>query len=107
MSRTRTPTDYTAERIRQNDSALLIVDHQVGLFQLTRDWDPTVFRQNMIAHAAIAKVFNIPVVMTTSTESGPNGHLPKEILDMYPDVEVVQRKGEIKYVHAYSTCSAK
>jgi len=35
-------------------------------------------------------------VITTSAETGPNGPVPKEILDMYPEVEVVQRKGEIK-----------
>ncbi|KAK7187319.1 hypothetical protein DPSP01_002453 [Paraphaeosphaeria sporulosa] len=90
-----TSTDLTAERLSQNDSALLIVDHQVGLYELTRDWDPTIFRQNMIGHATLGKLFELPVVMTTSAETGPNGHLPKEILDLYPDVQVVQRKGEI------------
>lgn len=50
----------------------------------------------MLGHAAIGKVFELPVVITTSAESGPNGHVPKEILDMYPDVKVVQRQGEIK-----------
>ncbi|KAL1595098.1 hypothetical protein SLS60_009785 [Paraconiothyrium brasiliense] len=83
------------ERINQNDSVLLIVDQQIGLFQLTRDWDPAVYKQNMLGHAALGKLFDIPVVMTTSAETGPNGPLPKEITDMYPEVEVVQRKGEI------------
>ncbi|KAJ4347214.1 uncharacterized protein N0V89_011153 [Didymosphaeria variabile] len=83
------------ERISQNDSALLIVDQQVGLFQLTRDWDPTVYKQNMLGHAALGKLFDIPVVMTTSAETGPNGPLPREIRSMYPAVEVVQRRGEI------------
>lgn len=84
------------ERINQNDSALLIVDHQVGLYGITRDMDPTVFRESILAHASLGKLFNIPVVMTTSAETGPNGPLPKEITDMYPGVEVVQRKGEVK-----------
>ncbi|KAF1973364.1 Isochorismatase hydrolase [Bimuria novae-zelandiae CBS 107.79] len=83
------------ERISQNDSALLIVDHQVGLFQLTRDWDQTLFYQNMIAHAALGTLFNLPVVITTSAQTGPNGPLPKEILDMYPDVTPVLRNGEV------------
>jgi hypothetical protein len=60
----------------------------------------------MLAHAAIGKMFDIPVVMTTSAETGPNGHLPREILDMYPDEQVIQRKGEIKYVAADPTRSS-
>ncbi|KAJ4303698.1 hypothetical protein N0V90_002599 [Kalmusia sp. IMI 367209] len=109
-------TDWVPwERINKNDSvrlyriiltqydalsnlprqALLIVDHQVGLFQLTRDFDHTIFKQNMIAHAALGRLFDIPVVITTSTQTGPNGRVPKEILDMYPDVPVVERKGEV------------
>ena len=76
--------------------ALLIVDHQVGLLSIARDWDTTLFFSNIRGHAAIGKLFDIPVVITTSAETGPNGPVPKEILDMYPEVEVVQRKGEIK-----------
>lgn len=52
------------------------------------------FYQNIIQHAAIGKLFNIPVVITTSTHTGPNGPVPKEILDMYPEVKPVNRKGE-------------
>jgi hypothetical protein len=49
---------------------VLILDLQVGLYQLVRDWDATLYRDNMIAHAAIGKLFDIPVVMTTSAETG-------------------------------------
>lgn len=49
---------------------LLIVDHQVGLFDLARDFDSDLFYRNMIAHAAIGKLFDIPVIMTTSFQTG-------------------------------------
>lgn len=49
---------------------LLIVDHQVGLYEAVRDFDPTVYRNNMMAHAALGKLFNLPVIMTTSAETG-------------------------------------
>jgi nicotinamidase-related amidase len=49
---------------------LLVVDHQVGLFQLVRDFAPDQFRQNMIAHAALGKLFNLPTILTTSAETG-------------------------------------
>ena len=60
-----------------------------------RDYDPTVFRNNIIAHAAIAKLFDIPIVLTTSAETGPNGLLPKEILSMYPNAPLIRRQGEV------------
>lgn len=60
-----------------------------------RDYDPTVFRNNIIAHAAIAKLFDIPIILTTSAETGPNGLLPKEISSMYPDAPFIRRNGEV------------
>ena len=49
---------------------LLILDLQVGLYQLVRDFDATLYRDNMIAHAALGKLFDLPVVMTTSAQQG-------------------------------------
>lgn len=74
---------------------LLILDLQVGLYHVARDWDPTLYRNNLLAHAALGQLFDLPVVLTTSAQTGPNGPLPKEILDMYPDAPLVQRQGEV------------
>ncbi|KAL9100888.1 MAG: hypothetical protein Q9163_003799 [Psora crenata] len=49
----------------------------------------------MIAHAGIAKLFDIPIVLTTSAETGPNGLLPKEITSMYSDAPLIRRNGEV------------
>lgn len=49
----------------------------------------------MIAHAAIGQVFDIPVIMSTSADEGPNGPLPQQILDMYPSAPLIQRQGEV------------
>ena len=70
------------ERLDKNNSVLLILDLQDGLYGLARDFDPTVYHNAMIAHSGIGKLFDIPVIMTTSAQQGPNGPLPKEILDM-------------------------
>jgi hypothetical protein len=43
---------------------------QEGLYHLTRDFDPTLYRENMMAHAAIGKVFDLPVIMTSSAQVG-------------------------------------
>ncbi|ORY04682.1 Isochorismatase-like protein [Clohesyomyces aquaticus] len=83
------------ERIDKNNSMLLILDLQVGLYQLGRDWDATLYRDNMMAHAELGKLFNLPVVLTTSAQQGPNGPLPKEMLEMYPNSPLIQRQGEV------------
>ncbi|KAF3917082.1 hypothetical protein ABW20_dc0102345 [Dactylellina cionopaga] len=83
------------ERLEIDKAVLLILDLQVGLFQLARDFDHTTYYHNMIAHSALGKIFDIPVIMTTSAQQGPNGPLPKEILEMYPDAPLIQRNGQV------------
>ena len=63
---------------------LLVVDHQYGLSQLVRDYDPTIFRNSILAHAALGNLFNLPTILTSSADTGPNGALPKEILAVCP-----------------------
>ncbi|KAL9065794.1 MAG: hypothetical protein Q9157_007355 [Trypethelium eluteriae] len=83
------------ERLDINNSVLLILDLQVGLYHLARDFDATLYHNNLLAHASLGQLFNIPVVMTTSAETGPNGPLPKEIVEMYPNASFVKRQGEV------------
>lgn len=67
------PNKYTGfrhERLEKNDTVLLIVDIQEGLINLARDWDASLFRNNYLAHSSLATVFDLPVVMTTSAETG-------------------------------------
>jgi nicotinamidase-related amidase len=66
----RDPAAPTFERIDKEKAALLIIDHQVGLFQLVRDWSSVEYKNNVLAFSALGNVFNLPVVMTTSAESG-------------------------------------
>jgi nicotinamidase-related amidase len=74
---------------------LVILDLQEGLFQLTRDFDPIVFKNNMYAHAELGKLFSLPTILTTSAETGPNGPLPGEFVANYPNAPYVRRNGEV------------
>ena len=49
-----------------------------------------------MAHAELGKVLDIPVILSTSADQGPNGPLPKEMLEMYPDAPLIRRQGEVK-----------
>ncbi|KAH8658418.1 isochorismatase [Xylariales sp. PMI_506] len=86
---------YTYERLDKNNSLLVILDMQEGLFQLARDFDHIAYRSAMYAHASIGKIFDLPVILSSSSDTGPNGPLPDEFLEWYPTAPFVRRQGEV------------
>jgi len=88
-------SSYTYERIDKNNAVLLVVDHQEGLFQISRDKSATDMKSSILAHAALGKIFKLPTILTTSAETGPNGPLPSEIIAMHPNAPFIKRNGEV------------
>ncbi|KAI6714079.1 hypothetical protein PZA11_006970 [Diplocarpon coronariae] len=82
-------------RLNKTDAVLLVVDHQIGLTELVRDYGVVEYRNNVLAHAALGNLFNLPTILTTSAETGPNGALPKEIIAMHPTAPYIKRNGEV------------
>jgi nicotinamidase-related amidase len=82
-------------RLDKNNSAVLLVDHQAGLLSLVRDIDPDKFKNNVLALADLAKYFNLPTILTTSFENGPNGPLMPELKSLFPDAPYIARPGQI------------
>ncbi|KAH7325642.1 Isochorismatase-like protein [Stachybotrys elegans] len=82
-------------RLIREDAAVLIVDHQAGLFTLVHDFDTTQFYHQVMLHAAIGTAFDLPIIMTTSTESGPTGPMLREIVELNPNATFIRRDGEI------------
>lgn len=82
-------------RLDKNNAAVLLVDHQSGLLSLVRDIDPDKFKNNVLALAALAKYFELPTILTTSFEQGPNGPLVPELKEMFPTAPYIARPGQI------------
>ncbi|UIO44422.1 hydrolase [Brevibacillus brevis] len=83
-------------RISKKDAAVLLIDHQTGLISgLVRDYGVDEFKNNVLALAKTAKFFNLPVILTTSFESGPNGPLIRELVELFPDAPKIARPGQI------------
>jgi nicotinamidase-related amidase len=82
-------------RLDKNDAAVLLVDHQTGLLSLVRDIDPDKFKNNVLALADLAKYFQLPTILTTSFEDGPNGPLVPELKETFPDAPYIARPGQI------------
>jgi nicotinamidase-related amidase len=82
-------------RLSKKDAACLLVDHQSGLISLVQDFSPGEFKNNVLALAACAKYFDLPTILTTSFENGPNGPLVPEIREMFPSAPYIARPGDI------------
>jgi len=82
-------------RMDKDQAALLLVDHQTGLFNLVQDFEPAEFKNNVLALAALGKFFKLPTVFGTSLEQGPNGPLLPELVEMLKEAPIVHRAGEI------------
>jgi nicotinamidase-related amidase len=86
---------FKYNRLDKTQAAVLLVDHQTGLLSLVRDQDPDKFKNNVLALADLAKYFNLPTILTTSFENGPNGPLVPELKQTFPDAPYIARPGNI------------
>ncbi len=83
------------KRLDKDQAAVLLVDHQAGLLSLVRDIDPDRFKNNVLALGDLAKYFNLPTILTTSFEDGPNGPLVPELKAQFPEAPFIPRPGQI------------
>lgn len=82
-------------RLSKDDAALLLVDHQSGLISLVQDFSPDDFKNSVLALADVGKFFELPTILTTSFDAGPNGPLVPELLERFPDAPFIRRPGQI------------
>jgi len=86
---------FKYNRLDKSDAAVLLVDHQTGLTNLVHDFTPDDFKNNVLALAEAAKYFELPTILTTSFEDGPNGPLVPELKEIFPDAPYIARPGQI------------
>ena len=79
------------EQLTPDNCAMLLIDHQAGLFLGVQSMDQQVLKNNVIALAKTAKVFNLPTVLFTSSAQGPNGPTIPEVVELFPDHEIHNR----------------
>src|SRR5262249_15024658 len=77
------------------DTALLLLDHQAGLFQTVKDISVAELRANTTMLAKLGALMKLPVITTASEPNGPNGPLMPELQEAAPHAIFVPRKGEV------------
>lgn len=81
-----TPANFNDAKpiIQPANAAMLLIDHQSGLFQTIQDMPFTEVRTNATTLAKVASLAKIPVITTASVPQGPNGPLIPEIHNTHP-----------------------
>ncbi|MCO8165495.1 hydrolase [Pseudomonas sp. 21LCFQ010] len=87
--------NFTYNRLNKDDAVVLLIDHQTGLISLVQDFSPNEFKNNVLALGDLAKFFELPTILTTSFEQGPNGPLVPELKEQFPDAPYIARPGQI------------
>ena len=91
------------ERFTPENAALLLIDHQVGTMQLIRNIDMALAIKQTIALAKMARLLNMPVVITSSQEDHAQGLIHPEIARILPEAYAarVKRPGVVNaWAHA-------
>lgn len=89
------PTGGGTMLMDPSDTAILLLDHQSGLFQTVQDISVADLRRNVGMIAQLAALFDIPVITTASEPNGSNGPLMPEIAHHAPHAVYVARSGEV------------
>ena len=79
------------EQLTPDNCAMLLIDHQAGLFLGVQSIDQQILKNNAIGLAKTAKVFDLPTVLFTSSVKGPNGPTIPEIKELFPDHKIHDR----------------
>ncbi len=97
-----TSHDAFVEPLTPDNAAMILIDHQVGLFQFLPSVEPLKLKNNIIALAKVAQRFNLPTLLTTSWPQGPNGPTMPELVELFPDVDIIERDTVKFWDHAPS-----
>ena len=67
-----------------DNSQLIFIDHQPQMAFGVQSMDRQTLKNNTVALAKSAKVFDIPTIITTVETDAFSGHTYPELLDVFP-----------------------
>ncbi|WP_232667728.1 isochorismatase family protein [Pseudonocardia sp. TRM90224] len=85
-------TTKFSERLTRDNAALLLVDHQVGLYTGVRDIALAELKHNVVALTKAAQVLGLPIIVTTTAADSMWGPIVPELAAVLPaDLAVIDR----------------
>src|SRR5690242_3864145 len=79
------------EVLTPQNSQLIFIDHQPQMALGVQSIDRQTQKNNVVAHAKAAKVFNIPTTITSVETQSFSGYTYPELLDVFPDKALLER----------------
>jgi len=83
-------TDFT-ELLTPDNSQLLFIDQQPQMAFGVQSIDRQMLKNNVVALAKAAKVFDVPTTITTVETESFSGHTYPELLAVYPEHNILER----------------
>ena len=79
------------EPLTQENAAVILVDHQLGLMTGVRDYSIGELKHNVVGLAKAAQTLKLPIVATTTSRDSMWGPTFPELVDALPGVEIIDR----------------
>src|SRR6266446_195823 len=79
-----------SERLTPENAALLLIDHQVGLFTGVRDIPVAELKHNVVALAKAVNVLGLPIIVTATSPEMWGPTIP-ELTEALPGVSIITR----------------
>ena len=83
-------TNYL-DLLTPGNSQLIIIDHQPQMAFGVQSIDRQTLKNNVVALAKAAKIFNVPTTITTVETESFSGHTYPEILAVFPESRILER----------------
>src|ERR1700747_1875659 len=84
-------TNSRLEVLTPQNSQLIFIDHQPQMAFGVQSIDKQALKNNVVALAKAAKVFQIPTTITTVETESFSGYTYPELLDVFPDIKLLDR----------------
>jgi|SRR5690349_11076061 len=83
----------TSERVRftRDNTAVLLIDHQVGLFTGVRDINVNELKHNVVGLARAAQILGLPIVAVTTARDSMWGPTIPELKEVLRETEIMDR----------------
>jgi nicotinamidase-related amidase len=78
-------------RFTRDNTAVLLIDHQVGLFTGVRDIDVNELKHNVVGLARSAQILGLPIVAATTARDSMWGQTIPELQEVLRDTEILDR----------------
>jgi nicotinamidase-related amidase len=88
------------EMLTPQNSAIALIDYQPAMYQGVQSHDRLVTLNNVQVLAKAAKLFSVPIVITTVAKDSFSGPFMPEVTDLFPKQDIIDRTGMNSWLDA-------